>query len=145
MKGNVYETIAGPGDAYPRGHADLWLCCGGTETSNEDAETSNEDGSDPGLQLQAGPHHHQAWDEGHLDQQGHDQAHRHGKQRSVRLRSIAAGTELFAHLQDSGKDEQVPLRDTSLHEGKRHRQALAVDKGSGLSKAPKGSSHPPRW
>jgi hypothetical protein len=71
----------------------------------------------------------QAGDEGHLDQQGHDQAHRHGEQRSVRLRSIAVGTELFAHLQDSGKDEQVPLRDTSLHEGKRHRQALAVDEG----------------
>src|SRR5215208_6227186 len=121
-KGNVHETIAVPSGAYPRGHADLWLCCGG-------AETSNEDGSDPKLQLQAGPHHHQAGDEGQMDQQGQHHAHRDGEQRSVRLRTFEAGTELFAHLQDSGKDEQVPLRDTSRYEGKRRRQALAVDEG----------------
>src|SRR5215212_2731931 len=121
-KGNVHETIAVPSGAYPRGHADLWLCCGG-------AEPSNEDGSDPGLQLQAGPHHHQAGDEGQMDQQGQHHAHRHGEQRSVRLRTFEAGTELFAHLQDRGKDEQVPLRDTYRYEGKRRRQALAVDEG----------------
>src|SRR5829696_10190276 len=68
-KGNIHETIAVPSGPYPSGHADLCVCCRG-------AETTNEDGSDPGLQLQAGPHHPHTWDEGHLDQQGQHQAHR---------------------------------------------------------------------
>jgi plastocyanin len=35
----------------------------------------------------------------------------------------------YTHLQEHGQEE-VLLRDTSLHEGKRHRQTVAVDEGS---------------
>jgi len=44
-------------------------------------QTSNQEGLDPELQLQAGPHHHQAGDEGQMDQQGQHCAHRHGEQK----------------------------------------------------------------
>jgi hypothetical protein len=44
---------------------------------------SNQDGPDPKLPLQAGPHHHQAWDEGQMDQQGRRCAHRNGEQRKI--------------------------------------------------------------
>jgi hypothetical protein len=46
-------------------------------------KTSNQDGLDPKLQLQAGPHHHQAGDEGQMDQQGQHYAHCHGKQKEI--------------------------------------------------------------
>ena len=35
------------------------------------------------LQLQAGQHHHQAWNEGQMDQQGQHYAHRNGEQRKI--------------------------------------------------------------
>ncbi len=45
--------------------------------------TSDEEGLDQELQLQAGQGHHRAGHEGHLDQQGHLSAHRHGEQRKI--------------------------------------------------------------
>ena len=46
---------------------------------------------------------------GHLDQQGQRSAHRHGKQRKiVRLQTLGAKTEVFAHLQERG-EEILPL------------------------------------
>jgi hypothetical protein len=44
---------------------------------------SNQDGIDPKLQLQAGQHHHQAGNEGQMDQQGQHYAHCHGKQKEI--------------------------------------------------------------
>src|SRR5829696_2336470 len=43
-------------------------------------------------------------------------------------RSFDSRTEVYTHLQEC-REEEVPLRDTSRYEGKRRRQALAVDEG----------------
>ena len=56
---------------------------GAQASHGQGTRTSNQDGLDKKLQLQAGQHHHQAWNEGQMDQQGQHYAHRNGEQRKI--------------------------------------------------------------
>ena len=97
--------------------------------AREGAEQADQDGRDPELPLQARPHHHRARDEGQMDQQGLDRPHRDGRQRQiVRLGIVEEGAGVHAHLQER-REEGLPLRAASPHEGNRRRQALAIPRG----------------
>src|SRR5215210_5379908 len=108
--GYAYEAHDLVDDACGAGcgeHSVLCVRFRGAQTAHgQGTKTSNQDGLDSELQLQACPHHHQAWDEGQMDQQGLRCAHRNGQQREiVQLRTFVSNleTEIYTHLQECGE------------------------------------------
>src|ERR687897_3761423 len=67
----AHHLVDDGGDAGSGEHAVGCVRLWGAQTAHgQGTQASNEDCLDPRLPLQAGPHHHQAGDEGQMDQQG---------------------------------------------------------------------------